>query len=337
MPKIISPKTYGMRTPKSKQSKLNVAIIGLGEHMVRAHVKHLLRDKRVEITHYYDPNPKLNLESIFKNTLPIRIENLEDLYRNTTIDTVFIGSPDEFHIPQLVSCIRNVKNVFCEKPVGITEPEIKTLKKVMNSEVRSLIISSCHPRRFDPPITWLKKKLENSKWVAKHLGDIKHFSFDFWYHEVTEGWKKDRSLLLDHFGHEIDLMRFLFNSNKKKEVSAKCIFDSYDKYKVTGTVRDIEFAFTGYRKDSKFVYNESIRIDGTKGAIAINLNTGKTFFANTGKTITIPKIDYDHRFKMVTNNFIDAIINKTPVYLTHKDILINNLVGVAIKKHGSFN
>ena len=316
---------------------LNIGIIGLGSHMVIAHVKHLLRDKRVTITHFYDPKPPKDLKKVFGKKIPKKVELVSEIYLNPDIHAVFIGSPDKFHIEQLKYSLKNSKHVFCEKPVGITQNDIRKLKSLLTKYDNSLCIASCHPRRFDPPITWLKKKLENKEWVEKYLGDIKHFSFDFWYHEVLEGWKKKRSLLLDHFGHEIDLMRFLFNSNKKKEVSAKRITDSYDTYQVTGSVRDITFAFTGNRKDEKYVYHEAIRIDGTKGSIVINLNTGKTFFPNTGKTITIPKIDYDYRFKMVTDNFIDAIIDKKPVYLSHKDILINNLVGVAVKKYGSYN
>ena len=326
---------------RKKAPVLRIAIIGLGTHMVRAHVKYLLRDKRVKITHYFDPKPQEDLKKIFGKYLPEKVELVSEIYLNPNIDAVFIGSPDEFHIDQLANCLKNGKHVFCEKPVGLNPIEIKELKFLIKEFGNSLIISSCHPRRFDPPITWLKQKLGNKKWVEKHLGDIKHFSFDFWYHEVGDHpesqWKKKRSLLLDHFGHEIDLMRFLFNSSKKKEISAKRIADSYDEYQVTGRLCNISFAFTGYRRDKKEVYNESIRIDGTKGSLVINLNKGIAFFIGTAKIITIPKIDYVYRFKQVTSNFIDAITKKTPVYLTHKDIIINNLVGVAIKKHGSYN
>lgn len=316
--------------------KLRVGIIGLGEHMIRAHVVYLLQDSRVAITHFYDPQPK-DLVTIFGNHHhPQPVADVNDIYVNPEIDAVFIGSLDQQHMEQLLNCLKNGKHVFCEKPVGITPEEISQLTTAFEAYGNDLVISSCHPRRFDPPITWLKKQLDNSTWVEQHLGVINHFSFDFWYHEVTDNWKKDQSLLLDHFGHEIDLMRFLFDSHHIDEVTARLIHDSYDAYQVTGNVRSISFAFTGNRKDTESVYNESLRIDGTKGSLVINLNTGNLFFANTGSSLTVPKIDYEYRFTQVTNDFITAVVDKVPPYLSLKDIFINNAVGVAVAKTGSY-
>lgn len=315
---------------------LRVAIIGLGEHMVRAHVVHLLKDTRLVITHFYDPKPK-DLPAIFGNhPLPQLVDSVDEIYTHPDIDVVFIGSLDEQHIDQLANCLKNGKHVFCEKPVGITQDEIVQLTNLFEQYGNDLVISSCHPRRFDPPIMWLKEQLANTEWVEQHLGTINHFSFDFWYHEVTDGWKKVRSLLLDHFGHEIDLMRFLFNSKSIEEITVKLIHDSYDAYQVTGTVKSINFSFTGNRKDTELVYNEALRIDGTKGSLVINLNTGNSFFINTGVSTTVPKIDYEYRFTEVTNNFITSVLDGKPGYLTQSDILINNSVGVAVAKTGSY-
>lgn len=322
------------KLPNSEGGPIAVAIIGVGEHMIRAHIPYLLENESVRITHYFDTNSSLD-KAAFGTHHPVQVESVQEIYKNPAITAVFIGSPDRFHIEQLKGCLENGKHVFCEKPIGISSNDIEELKMLLVIHGDQLVISTCHPRRFDPPITWLKNKLSEKDWVTKNLGDIIGFSFDFWYHEVVEGWKKDRSLLLDHFGHEIDLMRFLFDSQAVQDVGAQKHHDAYDFYHVTGHVKEIAFSFRGFRKDPKEVYHEAIRLDGTRGSITINLNKGIVFYTTTTNIEAIPGIDYEYRFKRVTDDFIEAVLHGKKPYVTLNDILINNRVGVLVKEKGT--
>ena len=139
--------------------------------------------------------------------------------------------------------------------------------------------------------------------MKRDLGKITDFDFDFWYHEVTVEWKKDRSLLKDHFGHEIDLYRFLFGSEHYWDAVME--FDGYDAYKVSGHSVDKQFpnfTFTGYRSLVDNVYQETITIKGTKDALVMQLNAGIGMQLKSGETFRFPKIDYDHGFKMVNDS-----------------------------------
>lgn len=313
------------------KEKIVLGIVGVGHHMMRAHIQHLLLMPNVTIARWFDPG----VESVgcFNglDSRPIR-STFEALIADEAIDAVFIGSPDQYHTEQLSACVHAGKHVFCEKPMAVTPEDAHLLRVTFEiAKLKGLVISSCHPRRFDPPFTWLKAMLETDGWVTETFGTITDFVFDIWYHEVTGEWKKDRSFLKDHFGHEIDLYRFLFGG--PQGLSAKRTFDAYDKYQVIGKSLDEafpNFCFTGYRSLKESVYQETVTLKGTKNALVLQLNSGKGFWMKDGAAELFPAIDYEERFRVVNENFVNAVLGKTESYLTRKDMIVNNLSSVEL-------
>lgn len=317
--------------------KLIIGIVGVGHHMTRAHIDHLIQMPEVAISRWFDPGVEEVANFTNLKQVPVR-STFEEMLADDAINAVFIGSPDQYHAEQLSACVHAGKHVFCEKPMIITPEEVKTLREVLFiAQAKELIVSSCHPRRFDPPIVWLKSMLENEEWVKQQLGTITDFTFDFWYHEVTGEWKKDRSFLKDHFGHEIDLYRFLFGP--AKGIQAQKIFDAYDKYQVVGRSQNAafpHFMFTGYRSLTESVYQETITIKGTKDALVMQLNSGKGFWMKDGRSITFSGIDYEQRFRVTNENFVQAVLHGTDSYLSYDDMLINNISSIDLCATDSF-
>lgn len=313
--------------------QINVGIAGLGEHMVRAHIQHLLPMPGVQILKWFDPNDKADTACFVRVEKPPIRSSFESILADHRINVVFIGSPDQYHAEQLLACVQANKSVFCEKPMAVTMDEREMLKEAFFiAKQNGLVISSCHPRRFDPPFVWLKEQLtKDKKWVEDKLGKVTDFIFDFWYHEVTDEWKKNRSLLKDHFGHEIDLYRFLFGTEHEWEAVKE--FDGHHGYKVFGGSKDKNFpffTFTGYRSLKEKVYQETVTIKGTKDALIMQLNTGKCVFMKDLSAGVFPKIDYEERFKLVNENFINAVRGEDDSYLTHADMLVNNISSIEL-------
>ena len=315
---------------------IKIGFIGLGEHQSRAHLKHLLTlqagGEDIELIGAFDPSNQAfnDVERDYGISL-LQFASAEDLLAHPGLDAVFISSPDEYHTAQLRMAVSKGLHVFCEKPISVTVEDATLLAACLNvAERKGLVVSSCHPRRFDPPFMDLKEKLPE---LIELWGPLKHFDFSFWYHEVTDAWKKDRSLLSDHFGHEIDLVRFLFGAGS---FNATKLDDSYNFYEVTGTTDvGMSFRFMGSRALEESVYNESLRLDFAKGALFYNLNTGVGIELPSGDKFRFPAIDYDARFLSVNKNFLDSIRGTVSNYLSHRDILCNNLSSVELTENGT--
>ncbi|MCC5611036.1 Gfo/Idh/MocA family oxidoreductase [Nostoc sp. CHAB 5834] len=317
-------------------SSLNLAFIGLGEHQTRAHLKHLYTLAQVgeplRFVGAVDPDPDAfeRIKDGLGLSIP-RYHSVESLLAIPELDAVFIGSPDESHIVHLNQAVSRKIHVFCEKPLAVTLNESAHLARLLRTaESLGLVVSSCHPRRFDPPLVQLKANLDSL--VAKH-GKLRSFDFSFWYPRVTEGWKLNRSLLLDHFGHEIDLLNFLFGTEKFTATKAA---DSHDYYQVLGqTESGLTFRFMGSRHLTEAKYHEALTLSFEKEVIYLNLNSGEYQEMLSGEKTMGPPMDYDARFLELNSNFIDAVRGKSKSYLTHAVMLRNNVSAVELAHKGS--
>jgi predicted dehydrogenase len=314
---------------------IKIAFIGLGEHQSRAHIKHLLtlqqEGEAIELVGAYDPADKAftDLEVGFGIKLQ-RFASPAELITHPGLDAVFISSPDEFHTEQLDMAVNQGLHVFCEKPISVSDRDSIVLGPILaDAQEKNLVVSTCHPRRFDPPFVQMKANLPN---LVRKYGPLKHFDFSFWYHEVTDEWKRNRSLLSDHYGHEIDIVRFLLGAGA---FEATKLADGYDFYEVTGTTDvGVTFRFMGSRALAESVYNESVRLDFAKGAVFFNLNTGEIIELPSGERFWGPTIDYDVRFLAVNKNFLNSIRGIEKNYLTPQDILANNVSSVSLTSTG---
>lgn len=193
---------------------VKIGIVGLGEHSLRAHIKHLVKDDRVEIVAAFDPNP-LSQEGLASYGVNPDYFSSESDFWKTSMDAVLIVSPDKFHAVQMNKAIDLGLHIFCEKPMAVSMNDLKILEEVAQTAANNnLVLATCHPRRLDPPFLWIREQIKNGT-IQAELGEILHFDFTFWYKKVEDTpedeWKKDRSLLSDHFGHEIDSLSFFIS------------------------------------------------------------------------------------------------------------------------------
>ncbi len=113
---------------------------------------------------------------------------------------------------------------------------------------------SCHPRREDLPYGWVK---DNFGDMVKHFGALEHVELDFSYHTPHASWKAARSLLLDHFLHEIDFLLWIVGN---LPFEAQRMIDGFDRYTVAGKVgQSITFLFNGSRRLKGSVYQKQSR------------------------------------------------------------------------------
>jgi predicted dehydrogenase len=325
---------------------INIGIIGAGEHMTRGHLEHLARDPRVRIAAWHDPKKDAAHGAALLESVGASWLTEEEILANPGIGMVFVGSPDRFHIPALLACIAAGKHVMCEKPIGVNRLDMNDLREAIDGSAKAgLVLSTCHPRRFDPPILDLKRMLESPN-EGDHplriiVGEIERFEFGFWYHAPSKG-DLHVSLLSDHFSHEIDLLRFMFGVGFDT-FSGQVVHDSERSYRARGTAsgkKHLNFEFCGHRhleeagEDKVFV--EIVRLIGTRGSASLHLNTGVLTEERTGKTIPLRPKSYETMFRDLNKNLIDAALGKETPYIGTENILFNNMSAAALVDCGSF-
>lgn len=316
----------------STTKTLRVGVIGAGEHMTRGHLHHLVRDPRVHLVAWSDPNGDAKGRKVLERAGAVRL-NGDDIFHHPDIDMLFVGSPDRFHRDHMRGAVARGKHVMCEKPVGVHASEMGDVGSTLGlATAGNLLVTTCHPRRFDPPIVALKRMLENPAKGGKHhpslnrlIGELLRFEFSFWYHVAS---KEDlhASLMSDHFNHEVDLFAHLLGPRVDR-IEARRLFDGPDRYAVTGAAlgeRPVEFDFRGFRTLAAKRYDEVIRLVGDRGAVTFSLNTGIMVNERTSVMIGLASKNYDVMFRDLNANVVSAALGEAPSYIDGARILRNN-------------
>lgn len=311
----------------------NMGIIGCGTH-AQHHAEHYEADFQ---THgVWDPD-----QEAMAKIGGIQYATLEDLLADPCIVAVMICSPDQYHLSQIMMAIEAGKHVFCEKPLLVPGQDMSLLEAAFDLAMeKGLVLTSCHPRRFDRPIMWLKSRIsvegKGRLEFTERFGKVVSFDFDFSYHAPSNLWKHARSLLLDHINHEVDLMNALFGI---QSFDAWKLRDGFDHYHVVGKRDDgIAFNFQGTRRLVSHIYPEWCRVRFERGMIELDMMLGiARIHDHDQKTVeTVEKlaIDYDGRLERVMSDFKGSQIYPELGYLSKPEMLMNTEAGIVLQQDG---
>lgn len=310
--------------------KVKYGIIGCGKHALQSHALVTRNSDYLQLLALSD----ISIESMRKFEKQYGQElkkySTEEDILNSDIDAVLISTPDECHAQAMYNALEAGKHVFVEKPLGTIEKDLKLITKSIElAKRKNLILTSCHPRRFDTPFAWLK---ENIKEIKKELGESINFEFDFSYHKPSKDWKRDRGLLLDHANHEIDLLHFIYGYS---DFEVTKLIDDYDRYHIVGMREDgLAFSFSGTRRLDSRKYDEFVKIRFERGELTLDAHKGTLIVTNHDarkiKKLNVRGTDYQKRFKLTTDNFGATILGKDVNYLTDKDLYVNNALSILL-------
>lgn len=325
------------------ERRIGVAFVGAGVHLTRAHAKHLKLDPQVRLIGVFDPADasvqQLHAEVGADHEL-MRYSTYEALLADSMVEAVVIGSPDRFHLPQLVAAVDAGKHVFCEKPLCDSTGGLTTLTVVLQKAAAAgLVVTSCHPRRFDPPYVWVKESLPA---LVARLGPPVELKLDFQYHKPDQNRTglHGGSLLQDHMNHEFDYLNFVFGPCA---CTAYKLFDAEDRYHVAGQREDgLVFSFSGTRRLDSPTYAETIDIRFARGVVHIDTyDAGKSYLQDHEQPyapcepLPVLKTDYDCRFAAINANWINAILGRGANYLTAEGLTANSLMSVGFAQQDS--
>lgn len=318
------------------EKKTRYAIVGCGEHALRAHAIPALGIPEFELVALCDPSEEQSWK--FQEALGVqgvsRYNRLETLLGRDDIDAVVIASPDRFHADALLYAVFAGKHVLCEKPIAVGLNDFQTAQAALAlAAEKKLVVTSCHPRRFDRPYRWIKDRLPL---LMEELGPVISFDLDFSYHKASKSGLHV-GLLMDHLNHEFDLMTFFFGS---RVGVAHRLRDTQERYHVVGVRHDgIAFSFQGTRALEARRYPEFVKIRFARGTLTVDCGSGDAEIADheTGRVtlLNAGPTDYSGRFHGVMANFVASILGRERNYLHATDLTDNTYVVIALTQKES--
>jgi len=283
--------TY-MKKKTSSRKSVKLAIIGTGG-MAESHAQNFRAIEGCEIVGVSDIDAKRAAYFAAKYEIPHHFGHTDDLLDKLEIDAVSVVTPDPFHAPISLRCLKAGKHVLCEKPLALNYADAK---KMTIAAKKAGVINM---------VNFSYRNMANIQEVAKRvqrgdLGEIRHVEASYMQTWLTSNlwndWRKTPALLwrlsqahgskgvLGDIGvHIVDFATYpvgpLASVNCKLKVFPKAPKNRIGEYKFDANdsaILSVEFAngALGIIHTTRWATGHAnqltLKIFGTKGAIEID-------------------------------------------------------------------
>ncbi len=138
---------------------------------------------------------------------------MED-FLNSDIDAVYVASPANMHLEQVIACAKAKKHVLCEKPLGMTIAEAEKMIAVCKEE--GVTLGTGFMMRFVTQHQAALKLVQDGKLGKPVYGRAQ---LSCWYPPMEGAWRQSPETggggsLMDMGSHCIDLLEMFFGELK---------------------------------------------------------------------------------------------------------------------------
>ncbi len=119
-PLIVPASIFGQKAPSNR---ITVGIVGVGRQTVLVNLKQFLAMPDVQVTAVCDvdawrlANARQQVDAAYGKPGCKTFRDSAELLADRSIDAVFVGTPDHWHVPLSIAAIEAGKDVSCEKPL----------------------------------------------------------------------------------------------------------------------------------------------------------------------------------------------------------------------------
>ena len=265
--------------------KLRIGVIGAGGIARTRMIPGILKSNYTTVTAIMGPHRE-TLERVAKGILAsggpevALYTDAEALVASEDVDIVYIASPVFAHLEQVRLCAKYHKDVFCEKPLGLSVEEAEEMVRVCREA--GIHAGAAFMMRFGTLHMQLRSMIKAGsfgKIISARAQQV------FWYPENPKAWRQVKALggggaLMDVSVHNIDLIEYLVGSRTASVTgfteTRTFSYDSDDTSHILirledGTVAYIDGSFSEHSP----LKGSLLEIYGTKGTVIIRGSIGQ--------------------------------------------------------------
>lgn len=293
--------------------KINLAILGLGR-IGKIHAENIISLNECNLKIIIEPIS--DFDNNFTELGVKQSKHFDDLLNESDIDGVIICSPSKYHVSQIKSLSELTKNIFCEKPLGLSIEEILDVKSLVAKKNLNLHIG--FNRRYDPDFSELKRRILNDEIGDLHM--IKITSRDPAPPPISY-IKKSGGIFLDMTIHDFDMVKYLSGSEiSELYVKGGCFVDpeiekakDVDTAIINMSLKNGVLATINNSRKAVYGYDQRIEVLGSKGVLKVEnklLNkvvkgTREGFISSNPQNFFIDR--YEQSYKKELMNFVQSI------------------------------
>jgi predicted dehydrogenase len=267
--------------------------------------------------------------------IPHAYGSYEELIEDPNIDVVYIPLPNHLHVPWTMRAAEAGKHVLCEKPIGLSASEARTMLAVRDRtgvQIGEAFMVRTHPQ-------WLRAR---ELVEAGRIGELRLITGHFSYYKRDPANIRSRieyggGALLDIGCYPINLARWLFHA-EPREVVAEIERDPDMRVdRLVSAVLRFDGGQSAFTCSTQLVPYQRMHILGTRGRIEVEIpfnappDRGCRLFVDDGRdltgcgveTIDLPAVD---QYALQADAFSEAIRDGRSVPVPLEDAIANMAV-----------
>jgi len=233
--------------------------------------------------------------------------------RRSDVDAVFILTRHHQHARQIVAALEAGKHVFCEKPLCLSEDDLRAIVQSYNAHPRS-IVTVGYNRRFAPMVQRLKAFVAGTPepLIMHYRVNAGYIPPEHWVHDPHQGGGR----IIGEVCHFVDFLTFLADSLPVR-VSAQALPNN-QRYRDDNIVVTLAFAngssgtITYVANGDKTFSKERVEVFGG-GAVAVLDDFRRLELVRGGRKQVVQsrlRQDKGHRGELAA--FVAAVRNGAP-------------------------
>lgn len=248
----------------------------------------------------------------------------DELLADPDIDAVYIPLPNHLHVPWSIKALEAGKHVLCEKPLGLTSDEVRTLIAACE-KYPSLKVMEAFMYRHHPQWQMAKELVETGG-----IGELRTIqSFFSYYNDDPEDIRNMAGIggggMMDIGCYCLSLSRYIFD----KQPSRVCGMGTIDPVFGTDTLfsglLDFEGASSTFTCSTRIAPYQRVIILGTSGSIEIAIPFNAPV---DSKTVLVHEVkgsrrtyefDVCDQYTLQADSLAQSIVNDLPVFTPLKD------------------
>ena len=193
--------------------KIKWGVIGSGGIARRRTIPEgIIPAPHAELISVYDIDAQVN-NSVAREFNTTAVQSIEELIQSG-IEAVYVASPANLHMEQVIACARSKKHVLCEKPLGLTINQAEKMVQVCKEE--HVLLGTGFMMRFSAQHRMAQQFIKEGK-LGKPV--FCRAQLSCWYPPIEGAWRQDPETggggsLADMGSHCIDLLEMFLGKVK---------------------------------------------------------------------------------------------------------------------------
>jgi predicted dehydrogenase len=251
------------------RDKVRWGVLGVASIAVRRAIPAMQRADWCEVTAIASRNRAKAEEAARRFGIPKSYGSYEELLADPEIEAIYNCLPNQLHVPWTIKAAEARKHVLCEKPLGVTVAETRSLLAVRDRsgvKIGEAFMVRTHPR-------WLRTR---ELIRTGRIGQLRAIEGVVSYFNREPGNVRNirgfgGGALLDIGCYPITLSRFIFGEEPSRVLGLLERDPEMDVDRLSSALLDFPSGQSSFTCSTQLVYHQRMQFLGTRGRIEIEV------------------------------------------------------------------